>query len=394
MTATPSWIEIDRSAIAHNLQAVRSELGPRLPMCAVVKADAYGHGLDLVLPVLLSFGVTIIGVTSNDEAATARELGFRGRILRLRTALREEIEDGGRHDIEEWVGGAPHAAVVAAAARTLGRPIRVHVSLNSTGLSRDGIDGSGSDAADSLLRRIGADPHLTVVGVCSHFPCEDAADVAHGAATFATESRGAALALGGGASSAIQRHCATSFAALTVPSSRFDLVRIGAALYGDTTAPGADLRPAMRLVSRIAAINAYPAGSTVGYNRAHTLPQPSQLAVVPIGYADGYSRVLGGRAHVLIHGTPAPVVDLLAMNTLIVDVTRVPAAAIGDEVVLYGRQGDASITSSDLERMSGQIAANLYTAWGRLHRRVVGPDPITCSLETARPTTGEAVPTR
>ncbi|WP_052226497.1 alanine racemase [Microbacterium mangrovi] len=371
MTATPTCIEIDTAAIAHNLGAVRDELGPHLPLCAVVKADAYGHGLDLVLPVLLSFGVTAIGVTSNDEAAAARAGGFRGRILRLRTALREEIEDGARHDIEEWVGGGRHAEVVAAAARAVGGRIRIHVSLNSTGLSRDGIHGTTSDAARSELERIAADPHLRPTGVCSHFPCEDADDVADGARTFAEESRRAAAILGGRRSPGVERHCATSFAALTVPASRFDLVRIGAALYGDTSASGVDLRPAMRVVSRIAAVNDYPAGSTVGYDRTHRLRHPSRLAVVPLGYADGYSRALGGRAHVLIHGTPAPVVDRLAMNTLVVDVTQVPEARIGDDVVLYGRQGDATISSLDLERASGQIAANLYTAWGRLSRRVV-----------------------
>jgi alanine racemase len=233
-----------------------------------------------------------------------------------------------------------------------------------------------------------------VIGVCSHFPCEDADDVAQGARTFAVEARQAAALLGARRSRILERHCATSFAALTVPSSRFDLVRIGAALYGDTSASGIDLVPAMRVVSRIAAINDYPSGSTVGYNRMRRLWHPSQLAVVPIGYADGYSRTLGGRAHVLIHGTPAPVVDQLAMNTLIVDVTQVTRARVGDEVVLYGRQGDVEITSLDLERVSGQIAANLYTAWGRLNRRVVADGTTTVRARPSTSTVDEILTTR
>ena len=161
-----------------------------------------------------------------------------------------------------------------------------------------------------------------------------------------------------------------------------DLVRIGAALYGDTSAEVPGLRPAMRFVSRIVAMNRYPAGSTVGYDRAGRLDVPSRLAVVPVGYADGYPRVLGSRATVLVRGVPAPVIDRLAMNTLIVDVTRVPSARIGDEVVLYGRQGSAQISSSDIERDSGAIAAGAYTAWGRLNPRVVVNQP---ALAPVRP---------
>ena len=161
-------------------------------------------------------------------------------------------------------------------------------------------------------------------------------------------------------------HCATTFAALAVPDSHFDMVRIGAALYGDSALLGGRLRPAMRVVTRVAALNDYPAGSTAGYGRAHRVRADARLAVVPLGYADGYHRVLGRRAEVLIRGRRARVVDRLAMNTFLVDVSAVAGAAIGDEVVVYGAQGDDAITSGEIERVTGEIAADLYTAWGRL----------------------------
>ncbi|MGN6221427.1 MAG: alanine racemase [Microbacterium sp.] len=368
-TATPVWVEIDAGAIAHNLDVVRGAVGDATRLCGVVKADAYGHGIPTVLPILTAASIDIIGITSNAEADEARRLGFSGRIIRLRAALRDEIEDGGPLDIEEWVGGGEHARVVTAAARALGRPIRVHVSLNSTGLSRDGMDWDDPQSQPHL-RRIAASPELAVVGVSSHFPCEDADDVRVGALAFRDQA-GAAERVMGAPRGRFEKHCATSYAALTVPESRMDMVRIGAALYGDTSAAVPELRPAMRLVSRIAAINPYPAGSTVGYDRAARLVRAGRLGVVPVGYADGYPRALGGRAEVLVHGTLAPVVDRLAMNSLVVDLTEVPSAGVGDEVVLYGRQGSAEIRSEDIERASGTIAAGAYTAWARLNPRVV-----------------------
>jgi alanine racemase len=368
-TTPPLWVEIDAGAIAHNLDVVRAAVGDATRLCGVVKADAYGHGIPTVLPILTAAGIDVIGITSNAEADEARRLGFSGRIIRLRAALRDEIEDGGPLDIEEWVGGGEHARVVTAAARALGRPIRVHVSLNSTGLSRDGMEW-GDPQSQPHLRRIAAGPELAVVGVCSHFPCEDADDVRAGALAFRNQA-GAAERVMGAPRGRFEKHCATSYAALTVPESRMDMVRIGAALYGDTSAAVPELRPAMRLVSHIAAINPYPAGSTVGYDRAARLDRAGRLGVVPVGYADGYPRALGGRADVLVRGTRVRVVDRLAMNSLVIDLTEAPSAGVGDEVVLYGRQGSAEIRSEDIERASGTIAAGAYTAWGRLNPRVV-----------------------
>lgn len=239
----------------------------------------------------------------------------------------------------------------------------------------------GDPRSQPHLRRVAASPELAIVGICSHFPCEDADDVRAGALTFQNQA-GAAERVLGAPRGRFEKHCATSYAALTIPDSRMDMVRIGAALYGDTSAAVPVLRPAMRLMSRIAAINPYPAGSTVGYDRAARIDRASRLAVVPVGYADGYPRTLGGRAHVLVHGAFAPVIDRLAMNSLVIDVTQVPSAQVGDEVVLYGRQGSAQIRSADIERASGTIAAGSYTAWGRLNPRVVVDVPASEAVPT------------
>lgn len=363
MSSSPAWIEVDTAAIANNIAVVQQLLPGTTRLCGVVKADAYGHGVDLVLPVLMAAGIDLIGVTSNDEARTARALGFRGRVIRLRVATREEIEDARDLLIEEWVGGLQHARIVESAARSTRQTIPVHVALNSTGLSRDGID-FGMRAYRADLAAIGRLTALRTVGICAHFPCEEAGDVAAGAAAFRAQSADAVALLASGGRA--ERHCATSFAAITVPSSRFDMVRIGAALYGDTSAPVTGLRPAIAFVSRIAAINVYPEGRSVGYDRTFVTRRASRLAVVPVGYGSGLHRNLGGRADVLVRGRRARVVDKLAMNSCVIDVTDIPSVQIGDEVVLCGSQGGEQIGFHDLERASGQIAADLYTAWGSL----------------------------
>ena len=369
MIPTPGWIEVDLDAVAHNLDAVRGSIPPHVDVAAVLKADAYGHGIDHVLPLVMDRGIRTIGVTGNDEARAARFLGFAGRIMRIRPALAEEVDDAIAHGVEEWIGGAEHAAEIARVARDRGIRIPVHVSINSTGLSRDGLELLHPRGREEL-RRVLDDPSLRVVGVCSHFPCEDADDVAQGAAAFQVQSDLVLRALGEPARRGVRRHCATSFAALTVPDARFDLVRIGAALYGDASAPRPRFRPAFTLKSRVAAVNGYPAGSTVGYDRTHRLDRDSVLATVPIGYADGVQRSLGGRAFVLIRGRRLPIVDRHAMNTLTVDATDLRDLRPGEEVVLYGRQGSERISSADLERANGHIAADLYSVWGRLHPRI------------------------
>ena len=357
-------VEIDTAALAHNVSTIRAELGDAVGFCAVVKADAYGHGVDIVVPVLKAAGVKVIGVASNAEADRVRRCGFRGRLMRVRPATVEEISDGVALGIEEWIGGPAHAEVVRSVARRHRGRIAGHLSLNSTGLSRDGWDvgvAGGADAARALI----ADESVDVVGVCTHFPREDADDVRRGTAQFLLESRSVAKGR-----SALTRHCATTYASLHVAESRLDMVRIGAGLYGDTSALDGALRPAMRVLSTVTAVNTYRRGSSVGYDGWHRLESDATLALIPLGYADGFHRSLSGRGEVLIRGARASIVDRIAMNGFLVDVTHIPGVAPGDQVVLFGRDGSERITSGDIERSHGHIAADLYPSWGQLLPRV------------------------
>lgn len=358
------WVEIDTATLAHNVRTIRAELGDTVEFCAVVKADAYGHGVDIVVPVLQAAGMKVIGVASNAEADRARRCGFPGRLIRVRPAAADEISEGVALGIEEWIGGPAHADVVRSVARRQRRPLAGHLSLNSTGLSRDGWDVGASGAADAV-RRMFADESVDIVGVCTHFPREDAEDVRRGTAQFLLECSSVAPG-----TSSVTRHCATTYASLHVPESRLDMVRIGAGLYGDTSALDGALRPAMRVLSTVTAVNSYRRGSSVGYDRWHRLDHDATLALIPLGYADGFHRSLSGRGEVLVRGARARIVDRIAMNGFLVDVTHIPGVAPGDEVVLFGRSGAECITSDDVERSHGHIAADLYPSWGQLLPRV------------------------
>ncbi|WP_181158427.1 alanine racemase [Leucobacter massiliensis] len=369
MTRPGAVIEVDLDAIRANLRRIRAEIGPGPELCPVLKADAYGHGLSLVLPVLMSEGVGSIGIASNREAAEARELGFAGRLLRVRAAAPQEAAEALRFGVEEWVGGFAQARALAELALAHGASVPVHLATNGPGISRECLDLGGEEGARELAAIL-ALRGLQLRGVCAHFPCEEVADTEAGAAAFAADAETVLRALGPERAAAVQRHCATSFAALSVPGSRFDLVRIGAALYGDSSADAPWQRRAMRLLAPVTGVNRYPAGRSVSYDRTHVLERDTLIASVPIGYGDGVPRSLGGRGAVLVRGRRAPVVGAIAMNALSVDVTAIPGVQPGDEAVLLGRQGALEITGAEFERAAGDIAAVAYSAWGRIVPRV------------------------
>lgn len=244
----------------------------------------------------------------------------------------------------------------------------IHLSLNSGGMSRNDIDMS-LPAGLGEARAILAMPRLQTVGIMTHFPVEDEADVRAGLQRF---KRDAAVVVAEGKldRSWVLIHCANSFATLQVPESRLDMVRPGGLLFGDGPAGHPQYRRVMQFKSAMAAVNEFPAGATVGYDRTHVLRRPSRLANVPVGYSDGYRAALGNKTYVLIHGQRVPVIGRVSMNTLMADVTDIDSVHAGDEVVLFGRQGRSELTQAELEKASGSLLADLYTIWGSVNPRV------------------------
>lgn len=370
-----AWLEIDARQFEANLRALRRQVGDQQTVCLVVKADAYGHGLDLLMPSILRHGLPWLGVASNEEARVVRAHGFRGRILRLRVATAEEVEDGVHHRVEEMVSGLEVAENVARIAANRGIRIPVHFAINSMGMCREGLDlRLESNRADA--RKLLSLPQLRLAGVMDHCPVNTVEEHREGARRF-TEDAGWVLATAGAKRDAVLLHCANSFATLNVPGNRFDMVRVGRAVFGHGGSAFPEFRFFSTFKTRIVSTGAYPAGSTVSYERAYTLKRDSRLANIPVGYSDGYRRAFSGtdkladgapRPYVLIHGRRAPIVGLVTMNVLIADVTDIPEPVrIGDEVVLYGRQGDETITIEELMGIVGLASTNppdLYTPWG------------------------------
>lgn len=375
------WIEVDATAFETNIATLRTMIGTAR-LCAVMKADAYGNGIALLIPSIIKQRVTDVAITSNDEARVARALGYRGRLLRIRTALPEEMEDALPFAVEELIGNADAAVRLAKLAAN--RKLPVHLALNAGGMSRNGIElsaGYGKTDARAIL----AMPALHIVGAMTHYPSEESDDILGQLRHYHDDCTW--LASEGLDPRNITHHTANTFATLTRPATRLDMVRVGGAIYGDpgsvkTTA----FIPVPAIKSRVAAINHFPAGQTVNYDRTYRLDRESWLANIPLGYSDGIRR---GFSHanrpefpaestnhtaVLIAGARYPVVGRVTMNTLMVDVTgHQNRIAIDDEVVLLGPQGTDRITQAEFEANSSAYAPEMLAMLGATLPKVLKP---------------------
>lgn len=361
-----NWLEIDAAAFESNVRDVLSMIDGRALLCAVVKSDAYGHGAGLVLPALVRLGVPFIGVGSNEEAALARGCGFEGRILRVRAAAPQEVRAGLDLDIEELVADPESAWEMRTIAAGAGKPIRIHLDINSSGMSRHSLDVSTA-LGRACAAGIVSHRWLQLAGIMTHFPKDSTRHIEQVLLRFQSQAM-ALLQLTGIDRKDVLLHCANSYAALHVPGSWLDMVGAGAVLYGDSDPAAGQFRRCLTFKARIASVNSYAAGSRVGYGLTRTLTRDSKLASVTAGYGDGYRRALASRGSVLVRGRRAAVVGLVSMNSMVVDVTGIAGVAPGDEVVLFGRQGSEEITAAELEAANSAILADLYTVWAGGHR--------------------------
>ena len=361
-------LEISRSALEYNIHKVQQLLADKTRMCAILKGDAYGHDLSLVTPVMMQNGVQCIGIASNEEIRTVRQSGYTSQLMRVRNATEKEMRQAADFDTEELIGNLDMAKRLSAIAQEKGKIIRIHLALNSGGMSRNGLEVSTAAGLEEA-RAISALPGLKIDGIMSHFPEEDAAVVRRDLARFNTQSA-QVLKITGLKREDVTLHVANTFATLTVPESWLDMVRVGGIFYGDTIA-STEYKRVMTFKSAIASVNHYPKGNTVGYDRTYTLKRDSVLANIPTGYADGYRRVFSNAGHVLIRGQRVPVLGKTSMNTVIVDVTDLPQVASGDEVVLFGKQGNAQVSAEEVEEISGALFTEMSILWGATNKRVM-----------------------
>ena len=368
---TNAWVEVDQAAFEHNVRTLQALLDGQSQICAIMKADAYGHGIANLMPSVMAAGIPCVGITSNEEARVVRESGYEGRILRVRSATPAEVRDGLQYDMEELFGDVTAAREAAALARAEGKTLRYHLGLNAGGMSRNGLE-LASEAGKQEALELLAEPDLELVGIMTHFQFEDADFVRAGLAKF-NEQSAWLIEHGKLDRSKLTLHTANSFTTLEVPEARLDMVRPGGIIYGDTLPSYTEYKKVMSFKTRVASVNDYPAGSKVGYDGTFTLERDSLLANLPMGYSDGYRRVFTNNAHVVINGHRAPVVGKVSMNTTMIDVTDIPGVKPGDEVVLFGKQGEAEVTQSELEDANGALLADLYTVWGNSNPKILKP---------------------
>lgn len=368
VAAEPAWVEIDTGRIAQNYSAARSYLPHGAGFCAVLKADAYGHGIANVLPVLMARGVEAVGITSNAEARAVRACGFAGRVMRLRPPSLEEAEAALPLNVEELIGGIEAARALEALGARMGRVPRVHLALNAGGMGREGLEldqPGGREEAQAVVGLTG----IEIVGLMTHFPSNLREDLLPSLRRFEGDVR-ALLALGQLDRERLLIHGGSSLTLVSGLPAQVDMMRCGAALYG-IVGPRAEFAYTMALKSRVTALPRFPAGVTVGYDRSVQLARPSRLANVSAGYANGYRRQFAAGAAGLVRGQRLPVLGKISMNACVLDATDAAGIAVGDEVVLFGAQDSAEITCAETEAISGTIIADLMVEWGALNAKVV-----------------------
>lgn len=355
----PTWIEVDVEALAHNTRIIRETCG--VPLMAVLKADAYGHGAERMARVVLENGADAIAVACLSEARTLRRAGVTEEILILGYTppwqAREAVAEGVSCALYDW----DMAKALFRAARDLGTTAVVHVKVD-TGLSRLGLS---PEEVPGFLERLRDLPGLEVRGVFTHFGSADVGDLSH-AHMQLSRFRDLLMGLEQAGLRPPVAHAANTAASMRLPEARLDMVRTAIGLYGLSPSPEASLpagfRPALSFKTTVAQVKWVGPGNRVGYGRAFETAEPTKVAVLPVGYGDGFRRSPRNWGQVLIGGKRCPILGNICMDQTMADVTGVPDVAAGDEAVLIGRQGDATISVDEVAANLGTIVYEVVAA--------------------------------
>lgn len=374
----PAWVDVDLDALEHNLHAIRRR-APGVKMMAVVKADGYGHGAVGVSRALAAAGVDWLGVALLEEGAKIRRAGVEVPILVLGTARPARIALYQRYRLVPTVSSLIELALWRDWSAGQAEPQPVHLKVD-TGMGRLGV---AVDEVPTALEVIRRHPRLRLAGLLSHFADADDLASPHNALQ-ADRFEEVLRLLTPRERESVLIHMANSASALYREESRHRLVRLGLALYGvdparrprwgaDDVQPisDLDLRPVMSLLTRIVQLREVPPGTPLSYGGRTVTRRRSRIGVVPVGYADGYSWRLTGRAQALVRGRRVPVAGSVTMDMTLLDVTTT-GAELGDEVVLLGRQGNEEISALELAESAGTIPWEILCHLGlRLPRRYV-----------------------
>lgn len=335
MFERPVWAEVNLAAIAHNVRQIKQYIKPTTKVCAVIKADAYGHGTSAVVRTALAAGADYLGVAILNEAIDLRRDGVTVPILVLGYTPPQQAIRIVDNDVTQTIFDYELAQAISQAAEAVGQTAKVHIKID-TGMTRIGI--RPEDAGD-FVEAVAKLPGIEIEGVFSHFANADSQDKSYAWEQFDRFKKALALIEAKGLKIPI-RHIANSAATLDMPETQLDMVRPGIIMYGlwpsDEVDKKLDLKPAMKFKAKVSLVKDVPQEVSISYGREFFTDKPSRIATLPVGYADGWTRQLSGKASVLIRGQRAPIVGRVCMDQCMVDVTHIPGVSQGDIALLFG----------------------------------------------------------
>ncbi len=361
-------VGIDLDALGRNYQRIADRVGPETRIMAVVKSDAYGHGLLPCARALVAAGAGVFGVAEVEEGVNLRRNGIDAEIVVLLGCSSAAIDAVMQYNLVPVVYDPLQLDAIAARATEIGSRISVHLKVDC-GMGRLGIM---PDEVGDFVGRINAADGVRLAGIISHFPMADSseAESCRNIACFTAVCRDFNRK---GDPPVV--HMANSAAIIRFPEARFDMVRPGITLYGCYPAGPGDreflpgLEPVMSFTSRVVQVKKIAAGSGISYGHTHVTTRDTLVAVLPVGYDDGWSRRLSNRGQVLVRGRRAPILGRVCMNACMVDVSGIAGVAAGDEVVLMGRQGEDEISADEIAAWMSTISYEVLCLLGGKNHR-------------------------
>ncbi|MBL0389303.1 alanine racemase [Tumebacillus sp. ITR2] len=365
MFVRPTWAEVHLDNLAHNIQGIHAQLPAGTRLMAVVKAGGYGHGAVPVARKALQSGATYLAVSSVDEALELRKAGIRAPILVLGYTPPGQAALVVEHDLTQTLYQEEMLQALNQEALEVGKLARVHVKAD-TGMGRLGF--TSVEETVRFVRLAQSLPGVVVEGLFTHFATADEADKSYAEEQVARWNDILRALSDEGLQIPLQ-HISNSAGILNFPQLPGNMVRLGISMYGcypsEDVPRDVKLRPVMKLVSQIVHLKDVEPGTKISYGATFEAKRPTKIATIPIGYADGYSRQLSNRGELLVRGRRARIAGRVCMDQLMIDVTEIDDVQVGDEVVLYGAQGEDEITLDEVASLIGTISYEVLCAVGR-----------------------------
>ena len=355
-----TWAEISLAALGENFHAVQTHVGRGVTICAVVKADGYGHGAVECARALESEGAAWLGVTDAAEGIALRDAGVNARILLMTGIWKGEEDKIVAQNLTPTIWEAWHIEALERDARNRQSVLPVHLKLD-TGMNRLG---ASKETLPHLCEMLSGSKHLSLEGVSTHFASAEVLDGEDAARQMKRFEEGLATVHSYGLQPPLI-HMGNSAAMTARPDAWKTMVRPGIALYGyslafmrggeTATVPSLPLRPVLSWKTRVLTVKQVTAGQAIGYMGTFVTKSQSRVAVLPVGYADGYPRLLSNRARVIVNGEYAPIVGRVSMDLTVVDVTHISGVEVGNEVILIGKSGSKSVDAVELAQLCDSV---------------------------------------